>query len=58
MKNKKQKYKTWIELQDNKCPKCKADLQDGMFGEITGCSCGFIIDKKTKDLLVKRDKNE
>ncbi len=58
MKKPKPKHKTWRELQDNRCPKCKAELQQGMFGDIIGCSCGFVIDKKTKDLLVNRDKNE
>lgn len=53
---KKKKYRTWQELQENKCPKCNNDLQEGMFNEIEGCSCGFVIEKKTKELLVNRDK--
>ncbi len=55
---KKPKKKIWSELKDEKCPKCKCPLTKGMFGDLVGCECGFIIETKTKDLLVKRDHNE
>lgn len=55
----KQKHKTWNELKDDRCPKCKSILTKDMFtGEALGCSCGFIITTKTKDLLVERDKDK
>lgn len=55
----KQKHKTWKELKDDKCPKCKSLMMTDMFtGEALGCSCGFVITAKTKNLLVKRDKDE
>lgn len=52
----KAKKKTWSELKDENCPKCKEPLMTDMFTEKTlGCKCGFVITKTSKDLLVNRD---
>lgn len=52
----KQKKSTWHELADDKCPNCKGGLMKDLFtGGFVGCSCGFNLDVKTKDLLVNRD---
>lgn len=60
MKPKKQKFKTWKELADNKCPSCKTELQKGMFEDpYTACqNCGFLIMDETKKVLVERDHTE
>lgn len=55
----KPKKKSWHQLAQEKCPKCGSALMTSLFGEgTTGCSCGFKLDKKTKDFLVNRDKQE
>jgi len=52
----KPKKKSWHELKDEKCPKCKGVLMRDLFGNGTiGCSCGFVLEEKMKDFLVKRD---
>jgi uncharacterized Zn finger protein (UPF0148 family) len=58
----KSRKKTWKELKDDKCPKCKQPLFKGMFDDgYVACQtegCDFVIMDKTKELLVKRDHNE
>lgn len=54
---KKNKKKPWEELKDNRCPNCGSVLTIDLFTKkLLGCSCGFEIVTKTKNLLVKRDK--
>lgn len=58
MKKLKPKKKTWNELKDEQCPKCKATLMKDLFGAGTvGCACGFQIQDSVKTLLVDRDKD-
>lgn len=53
---KKNKKKSWHELKNDKCPKCKQTLMDDLFGIGTvGCACSFQIQGDVKNLLVERD---
>jgi len=54
--NRKPKNKTWSSLKEEKCPKCGNILITGMFLDLVGCPCGFVIDRSTKEVLVNRDK--
>ena len=52
----KQKKKTWHQLKDDKCPKCNGTLMRDLYGDgLVGCSCGFVLEEHTKDILVERD---
>lgn len=51
----KDKTRPWDELKEEKCPKCKQVMTQNMFyEELYICSCGFSLEKQTKELLVNR----